>query len=712
MRRLILCALSMAIAPFAFAADVEVLFDLRGTQTAPFPSNRFTDIELRNLTNLQIALPKPDCAVRVTDCQDIDDLNDLDGFNLQPRLSIPFSGAIDPATINSDNVFLVNLGDTTRPLSFLSREFGDVIGINQAVWDPATLTAFAESDEFLSQHTTYALIVTDGVRAADGRPVRSGAFGSFLRDLGFGRSRDRELKLYRLQLLEALIVARMPHQRVVAASVFTTQSIASNLEKIRNGIKRNTPAPANFLLSGGSRTVFPLNTLTSVVLNRQVGTAPNFTVSPVPAAALGIIPGAVGQIAFGSYTSPDFQSVPGFFPAVNSRTGVPAVQRTNTVYFNLFLPAGQKPAAGWPVAIYGHGFTDSKEGSPYLLGASMAARGIATLAINVVGHGGGALGTLTVNRTTGPALTLSAGGRGIDLDGNGTIDATEGVSATAPHSIVSSRDGLRQTVVDIMQLVRVIETGGIDADGDGSFDLDSNRIYYFGQSFGAIYGTILLGVEPNIKAGVPNVGGGPIIEVARFGAFRPAVGLAFASRVPTILNAPFAPPLFGFNENLPLRNQSVLVNSVAGALPIQSAIDQAEWATQAGDPVAFAVHVRKEPLRGSAPKPVIVQFAKGDMTVPNPTNSNLIRAGELQDRATFFRNDLAFAANPATPKNPHTFLTNIGSAAVGPLSLAAQAQIAVFFQSNGATVIDPDGAGPLFETPVALPLPEVVNFIP
>jgi hypothetical protein len=40
---------------------------------------------------------------------------------------------------------------------------------------------------------------------------------------------------------------------------------------------------------------------------------------------------------------------------------------------------------------------------------------------------------------------------------------------------------------------------------------------------------------------------------------------------------------------------------------------------------------------------VIIQFARGDKTNPNPTTTALIRAGDLADRSTFFRNDLAFA---------------------------------------------------------------------
>ena len=111
-------------------------------------------------------------------------------------------------------------------------------------------------------------------------------------------------------------------------------------------------------------------------------------------------------------------------------------------------------------------------------------------------------------------MTVPAGGRGIDQDGNGSIDSTEGSSAAPPQGIISSRDALRQTVVDLMQLVRQIQAG-IDVDGDGSVDLDAQRIYYAGQSFGGIYGTIFLGVEPALQAGVPNVAGGSIIEIVR-----------------------------------------------------------------------------------------------------------------------------------------------------------------------------------------------------
>jgi hypothetical protein len=105
-------------------------------------------------------------------------------------------------------------------------------------------------------------------------------------------------------------------------------------------------------------------------------------------------------------------------------------------------------------------------------------------------------------------LTLPLGGRGIDQVGNGSIDSTEGVSAVGANSLIGNRDGLRQTTIDLMQLVKVLK-GGVDVDADGADDLSTSRIYYAGQSFGGIYGTQLLGLERDLRAGVMNVPGGP-----------------------------------------------------------------------------------------------------------------------------------------------------------------------------------------------------------
>jgi Big-like domain-containing protein len=649
----------------------------------PFPSNLYTAPDATQITGLHVDLPRPDCATHPSDCADIAVLDTLDGFNIQPRISIPFSQPIDLSTVSRSTIFLVGPG-------------GQVVGINQAEWEPATNTLHFESDEQLAQHTTYLLVVTTGVHAADGTPLDG---TTFRHDLNFGQTKDPAEKAYRKALLDALPMAMAGGAQpsdIADASLFTTQSTTAITDKIRGQLTAST---ASFLLGpAGARTVFPLGSISSIQWSRQTGTAPTFTTSVLP---LPLITG-VGTVAFGSYSSPDYETAARVIPAYGTATGTPVQQGTNQVQFTLFLPAGAPPAGGWPVSIFGHGFGDSKNGAPWAVAGTLARAGIATIAINVVGHGGGPRGTYTVNRVAGSPVAFPDGGRGIDQDGNGTIDSTEGVSAVGAQSLISNRDGLRQTTIDLMELVKVLRAG-VDVDGDGTPDLSTGRIYYAGQSFGGIYGTELLGSEPDIRAGVANVPGGPIIEIARLSpTFRPLVGISLITRSPSLYNAAPNPPFFTtFDENMPLRDLPILTDIVPGASAIQEAIDRAEWAQQAANPAAYAPYVKQ---------PVIFQFARGDKTVPNPTTSAILRACACAARATLFRNDLAVAANPAVSHNPHTFLTNVVGPGA-PYAFAAQTQIATFLASDGGTTIDPDGPSPFFETPTSI-VPEDLAFIP
>jgi hypothetical protein len=663
---------------FALAAFVAALVlpggALAGTTVGQlFPTNIDTTPDTSQKTGLRVDLPQPGCSTNPSDCADVAVLDTLDGFNIQPRLTIPFSGPIDLSTATSDTIFLV-------------APDGHRVGINQRVWAPATNTLYAESDEQLAQDTTYLLVVTRGVRDVNGDPLDA---TTFRHDLNFGQTKSPALKAYRKSLLDALQL--VAPDDVAGASVFTTQSITAISEKIRAQL---TGSAVDFNLgTAGERTVFPTASLSSIVLHRQTPTPPAPINVPLPTPALQVFPGSVGTVAFGTYSSPNYE-VNYVIPPYGTATGTP-VGTNQTLQFTLFVPSGPKPQGGWPTAIFGHGFTDSKDGAPWAVASTFAHNGIATIAINVVGHGYGALGTYTVTRSNGAPVTLPSGGRGVDQDGNGTIDSTEGVNAVGANTLIGNRDALRQTTIDLMQLVKTIERG-IDVDGDGRPDLSQSRIYYSGQSFGGIYGVQLLGLEPDIRAGVPNVAGGPIIEIARLSpSFRGLVTQALGSRTPNLLNGGF----FGFTENIPLRNQA-LVTATPDQLAIQTVIDDTEWAQQAGNPAAYAPHITR---------PVILQFARGDQTVPNPTTSAIIRAGNLKSRTTLFRNDLAHA-DFGTSKNPHTFLTNITGPGA-PFALAAQVQIATFLASDGTVTIDPDGAAPYFETPTSM-VPEDLAFIP
>jgi Bacterial Ig-like domain len=681
-----------------------------------FPSDFFTVSDPSQNTGLRVNLPKPDCNARPSDCQDIEVLNQLDGFSAQTRLEIPFDEAIDPATVNSSTVFFVSLGDVVPG----GAAGGKRIGVNQVVWDPASLTLFVESDELLEQHTRYVALVTKKVKDAHGKPVGAPMELTLFLSPQFVPA-DPHAAAYHAELVAALAnkaLASVPPGSIAAATVFTTQSVTSFLEKVRDQIKAATPAPADFLLGTmGERTVFAKSAVSSMVFNQEDTTAPTFSQPRMNLALLDLAPSSVGTIAFGKYKSPDYQIAPGVLPDLPTRSGVPQEQQMADIYFTLFLPASAKPATGWPVAVYGHGGGSNKNTEPLRVASIMAAHGIATIAINAVGHGGGPLGNLVVT-AGGNSVTLPEGGRTVDVNGDGIFDSQEGCIAAAPRAILVLRDCRRQSTVDLMQLVRVIQVG-VDVDGDGIADLDPLRIYYFGASFGGTGGVIFLAMEPDVHAGVPNVFGGHTVDELRLSSGeRDFLGSLLYARTPSLLNA--GPPdlvngIFPFNDNLPLRNQPPVINTVAGAIEIQELEGRMRWVQMSGVPAGNAPYLRREPLPGSPPKSVIMQFAKGDISLPNPNSTATLRAGELAHRTTYFRNDLAFAANPNFDKDPHGFLIRVTfnlDPGVIQVAMEAQRQIAVFFASDGLTVLDSDDLGPLFEVPIDGPLPEDLNYIP
>ena len=205
-----------------------------------------------------MAYPYPDCTVRPSDCDDLAVVNTLDGWGVQSRVSIPFSGDIDLASISSHSVFVISLGHARRH----SRPR---IGINQVVWDVATQTLHFEVDWLLEQRRQYAVIVTDHVRDTTGSRIRRAA--------AFRHYKRTAPRWYAELLDEAIDAARdagVSPRRVVVASVFTTQTITSVMERIRDDIKSGTPAPADFLLGASAeRAVFQRTAVASIAFRPQ-----------------------------------------------------------------------------------------------------------------------------------------------------------------------------------------------------------------------------------------------------------------------------------------------------------------------------------------------------------------------------------------------------------------------------------------------------------
>jgi hypothetical protein len=188
--------------------------------------------------------------------------------------------------------------------------------------------------------------------------------------------------------------------------------------------------------------------------------------------------------------------------------------------------------------ILAHGGTQHKDDFALRFASIAASHGIATLAINAVGHGSGALSRLSVQLSgeTTPVELLS-GGRGFDQDGDGQIATREGDRPEAPYTMLWERDALRQTATDLLQLVRQVEAG-VDVDGDGASDLDASRINLAGFSLGSNYAALAATVHPSVKAVMLNASGGALSELLRLGPARRSVfGAMLAARKPDLLNS-------------------------------------------------------------------------------------------------------------------------------------------------------------------------------
>jgi len=649
-----------ALAPLpASAARVQVLTG-QTPDSRIMPSDVFTVADPAQLTGIRVNLPVPACgAADSSVCDDLRLLDRQDGFDLRPRVTVPFSGPIDIASVTASDFYVAG------PAGFRSP-------ITQLVWDPAANVLAGEPADFLLEGTRYQAVVTNAVRDAGGTPIV--ACGA------------------------------------ACSSTFTTETATPELAKLRAALDSGAAYSAAGigagqrgagLVQGGVRDVFPAATVTEIDRGDQVSADPT---QPLAfSQVLNSAAASAGYYAFGSFFTPRYQTYADAVIANVPTGSTPQPIGKQQVGFTLIVPAGATPAGGWPVAIFGPGFTRSKY-DLFLAADLNASKGIATIATDPAGH---AFGPNSVVQVKQGALTTTflGYGQGADLDGDGKIDASEGVGPTdhktfdangnlvsdtpSPFATAGLRDGLIQSTVNNMALVRMIENG-VDLLGDGSVTLARHVLGYYGQSFGGIYGTMLMATDTHLAVGVLNVAGGPIVEIARLSFFRNLLADQLRVSRPSLLNG--GPGLNGFTESMPLRLDPPVASPYPGATTIQRYLNDASWQERAGDPVAFAPLLRLRPPAGAAAKHVIWQSAFGDHTVPNPTAGELYRAGKVFDLVSYYRND----KTPTAGSDPHGFQLDPRLAGRDQ----GQLQVITFLASGGATVIDPDGPGPVWEVPV------------
>ena len=143
-----------------------------------------------------------------------------------------------------------------------------------------------------------------------------------------------------------------------------------------------------------------------------------------------------------------------------------------------------------------------------------------------------------------------------------------------------------------------------------------------------------------------------------------------------------------------------MVNTVPGAAAIQEVIERingSERVPRCSPRTCAAIRCRTSPSGPSS-------FSSRRATIRSRIRRRrgCSAAGDLADRATFYRHDRAFAADPTRMKDSHTFLIRTDTANMLSIALAAQRQLAVFLASDGVEVINPDQpGGNFFEVPIS-----------
>ena len=241
---------------------------------------------------------------------------------------------------------------------------------------------------------------------------------------------------------------------------------------------------------------------------------------------------AVGDVVAGGLVSRNYQlDLPAVVPAPTTGPNVgnpnfggpipgpwsdpinPAFQKNTIIQVLAIIPAAAGPHA---TVVFGHGFTSSKK-AVFAIGAQLAGAGFASVTIDLGGHD-----TRAVRISTDAAAGCADVGGAAPDPGGGTDTRT--TACYAPFlsaNLGTTRDGLRQTVLDLQGLVAGLK--GCGATGCAPLAVDTAHIVYAGQSLGGIVGSMVTATQSDIKAAalnVPGVGWGDIFENTERNDFR------------------------------------------------------------------------------------------------------------------------------------------------------------------------------------------------
>ncbi len=623
-----------ALWTFTVTTATELAMDAP-SQRVPLPFDPLIDV-----TTKKVTLP-PSSLDSARDASAKLQLNQTNGFGVASSLMFELTAAVDPSTANATSVHVYALGATPHELRVdqvrvLPSE-GSASCATLPVGDGCShvVVSLAEEELPLPPATTFAIVVDDRLRPRDGGVLRPMIMGHFLRAqqplVASGKSTVVALSLDKAQLLEgvrskvdALLRTQvgtggLGRDHVIAAWSFTTMDAAPGL---RDAMKLPDVAgfdPTPTITSRKDVTPGLLGAASQSERDAFAGLFPTPVTGTVVASVYVPRIRGVRTIVEGTFASPNTLD--------RATRGVRAdggFDRED-VHFVLTLPERPANGAKIPIMMFGHGLMTDRRFVLTIAGA-LAKRGFGAISFDFPFHGERTKCTQRslvalpnplpqAIRNLDPSLagdllslapcptgaTCSADGRCLAKDGTATAYAmipTTGMPVAGGSALIDVDDiphvpnRMRQAAIDMAAMRRVLRL----ADWPsllGGIELETNRVFYSGQSLGGILGAVYVALTDDVERAVLNVPGADEVDLFNQSTF-------------------FKPQMDDFftREKLEI-----------GSFERERLLSVAHWLIDTVDPQAVAGLLRT--------RPVYMQMDQGDIIIPNFVTRRLQRATNL-----------------------------------------------------------------------------------
>lgn len=538
----------------------------------------------------------------------------LDGWGLRPAVEFFVDGAVDAATLPATTDSLA-LGAALVDVDPASAERGRVLAMDWR-WEPArsVIVGSPHPGVVLREGTRYAAVLTTDLRGASGAALEPDETLATLR-AGAVPARWRSTAAALADVDVALGDAR----QVAGIAVLTTEHASAPLLAARTLVDDASIVPLPELAFPDAAVVFVgkqrLDALLGVAALDADGDERWGWSNPS-----GLAHAHVGAVATGRMTvarflrddtgddSPDDETFD-----IDPTTGTPRiVDAAQEIPVTFVLPAAPPPAAGWPVAIFGHGLGASRH-AVLTFAEPLTRAGYAVVAIDMAGHGSRFDAADETNNLAGALASFTGDSGSPDGFGDTTGTITTFAFLEGFLNMSAVRDSIRQSALDLGRVVRLLRRSDLDLAALGTWGgvaprIDASHVAYLGESYGTIVGTVFAGIEPDVDLFVLDVPGGGVLDLAA--ASSPAIGS---------IVAPYAASLYGIEGRFDRFHPMVAL--------AQAVIDGA-------DPLTLAPHVLGDRLAVGGvplgPRHVVALEVAHDEAIPNIATTALARALGLE----------------------------------------------------------------------------------